>query len=227
MTRLLKGIHNSRPPQPRYTQTWNVDDVLKHIRRLGDNSQLSLKDLSKKLATLMAIVEASRTSDLHALDLRFRVYKPEGVYFTLPSLTKKREAGAPAKQLLFGAFPEDAKLCVAHCLRQYERITQEMRPENIKDPRPLFLSYVKPHKPVTSQRIAHWIKDFLSEAGVDTTIFKAHSVRGASTSAALTKGVSIQDILHTADWSSDSTFRRFYYRPAKENVFAHKLLTLK
>ena len=41
---------------------------------------------------------------------------------------------------------------------------------------PLFLSYVKPHKPVTSQRIAHWIKDSLKEAGVDTGTFKAHSV---------------------------------------------------
>ena len=37
------------------------------------------------------------------------------------------------------------------------------------------------------------------EAGIDVSIFKAHSVRGASTTAPLTKGVSVADILHTAE----------------------------
>ena len=54
---------------------------------------------------------------------------------------------------------------------------------------PLFISYIKPHKPVTLQRIAHWIKDLLGQAGVDTSVFKAHSVQGAAATAALNKGV--------------------------------------
>ena len=61
------------------------------------------------------------------------------------------------------------------------------------------------------------------EAGIDVSIFKAHSVKGASTTAPLTKGVSVADILHTADWSSDTTFRHFYYRPLG-NTYSHKLL---
>ena len=43
----------------------------------------------------------------------------------------------------------------------------------------------------------------LGRAGVDTDIFKAHSVRGASTSAAMRKGVPITDIMSIADWSSE------------------------
>ena len=54
---------------------------------------------------------------------------------------------------------------------------------------PLFISYIKPHKPVTLQRIAHRIKDLLGQAGVDTSVFKAHSVQGAAATAALNKGV--------------------------------------
>ena len=61
---------------------------------------------------------------------------------------------------------------------------------------------------------------------MDTDTFKAHSVRGASTTAALAKGVSLQDILHTADWSAESTFQRFYCQPEKENVYACTLLNL-
>ena len=84
------------------------------------------------------------------------------------------------------------------------------------DSNPLILSYIKPHRPITVQRIAHWIKDILEEAGVDTGTFKAHSVRGAATSAALAKGVSIEEILRTADWS---TFRRFYYTDPPGKMF--------
>ena len=61
------------------------------------------------------------------------------------------------------------------------------------------------------------MEDQLSEAGVDNSRFKAHSVRGAVTSAALNKGVTLGDILQVADWSSDSTFRRFYYRPTHDH----------
>ena len=48
-------------------------------------------------------------------------------------------------------------------------------------------------------------------------------MRGASTTAALSKGILVADILHTADWSSDTTFHRFYYRPS-DNTYSHKLL---
>ena len=64
---------------------------------------------------------------------------------------------------------------------------------------PLFILYIKPHKPVTLQRVVHWIKELLGQAGVDTSVFKAHSVRGASATVALNKGVSLADILQAAD----------------------------
>ena len=81
--------------------TWDVEMVTEFIISLGTNEQLSIKHLSQKLALLMVLVEASRTSELQALDLRFWVYKPEGILFKLPSLTKKRSPGLPPKQLFF------------------------------------------------------------------------------------------------------------------------------
>ena len=89
-------------------------------------------------------------------------------------------------------------------------MTEGWRKVDADKPAPLFLSYIKPHRPVMSQRLAHWVKDLLKEARVDTEIFKAHSVRGASTSAALKKRLHIKDILDTANWSQESTFQKFY-----------------
>jgi len=64
----------------------------------------------------------------------------------------------------------------------YKKVTQPFCQVTQEDPQPLFLSHVKPHKPVTLQWLAHWIKDMLVEEGID---MKAHSVRGVSSSAAL------------------------------------------
>ena len=226
VSRLMKGVHNSRPPEPQYSTTWDVSIVLSWIKKLGKNEDLSLKDLSGKLALLMALVSANRTSELQALDLRFRVYTPEGVRFKLASLTKKRKAGAPVRECFYVSFTKDTCLCVVQCLKAYEEATKNHRHMRPDIPAPLFLSYIQPHKPVTSQRIAHWIKDSIKRAGVDTSTFKAHSVRGASASAAASGGLHITDVLKTADWSRESTFKQFYYRPVAtaEKEFAHKVL---
>ncbi len=71
----------------------------------------------------------------------------------------------------------------------------------------LFLALIKPHNAVTPSTIARWIKLLLSKAGIDTNIFKAHSVRGAATSAAASAGVTMGDILSAADWSTDTVFK--------------------
>ena len=49
----------------------------------------------------------------------------------------------------------------------------------------------------------------MEEARIDIFIFKAHSVRGGVATGA---GVTSKDILDAANWSSEGTFQRFYYR---------------
>lgn len=61
---------------------------------------------------------------------------------------------------------------------------------------------------------------------MDANIFKDHSVRGVSASAAYERGASLQDISDLADWSTDSTFRRLYYRPKHHSGIAKTLLNL-
>lgn len=51
------------------------------------------------------------------------------------------------------------------------------------------------------------------EAGIDTKVFGAHSARGAMASKAFSLGARLEDIMNAADWSSDSTFKRFYFKP--------------
>ena len=73
----------------------------------------------------------------------------------------------------------------------------------------LFVSYVQPHKPVSGDTIKRWVKQVLTNAGIDTSTFTAHSTRSASTSVAANAGLPLQDIPQAAGWSSESTFYKF------------------
>ena len=73
----------------------------------------------------------------------------------------------------------------------------------------MFLTSKKPFK---GECPGYWIKDSLKKAGIDTNQFTAHFSRGASSSRASARGVPIADILKVANWSSRSTFERFYCR---------------
>ena len=92
----------------------------------------------------------------------------------------------------------------------------------------VFLSLIRPHHPVTWATIAGWLKQVLKEAGVSDE-FSAHSTRATAVSIAFDKGVSVSDIMKTADWSSESVFKKFYYKPSLSSVnsnrFAHAVLT--
>ena len=53
----------------------------------------------------------------------------------------------------------------------------------------------------------------LKQSSIDVDKFKAHSIRGASTSKAVNMGASINQIISTADWTNIRTFEKFYHRP--------------
>ena len=213
----MKGAFNLRPPLPRYSSAWYVKLVVSFIEWLGANESLYPKDLSQKLGFLLALTAMERVSEIVSHDLRYRRYLPKGVSFQLPDLTKKSSVGQNLKTSFHAGFQDNSNLCVVKCLKEYETRTLRFRPSDPSQPNKLVQSYIRPHKPISSAFLSRWLKDLISRAGIDTSIFKAHSVRGVSSSAAFEMGVSLQDILDLADWSTDSTFRRFYNKP-RHNV---------
>ena len=64
----------------------------------------------------------------------------------------------------------------------------------------------------------------MKSADIDTNTFSAHSTRGASTSKAKQVGVSALGILKAANWSSTSTFCRFYHGPLNSGLFGSEVL---
>ena len=182
--------------------------VLRYIEDWGPSASLSLKLLTLKLVMLMALIRPSRSADLASLQRDRWYYKPEGVVFLPAALAKQSSQGRTLREFFFPSFPENDTLCPVETLRHYERSTAALQP---KDTNKLYVAIRKPHQPVASCTIARWLKEILRLAGIDVSIFSGHSVRGASTSAAAGTGITMNDIMQAADWSSESVFRRFYY----------------
>ena len=218
----MQGVFNLRPPCPKYSFTWDVDTVLTYLCSLGPSENLSLKNLSLKLVTLMALASANRSSYLHALDLNFHRFTPEGVLFILPTLTKTRRSGPP-KESFYCSFKERT-LCPVLTLQIYEQSTSNLRSKESGE-KCLFISFKKPHKATCSASIARWLKTVLASAGIDTGHFKAHSTRAASASAAKSVGVSTKDIMSTADWSRENTFTKFYHKTIMQPTFGQAVLS--
>ena len=121
VTRLLKRIFNDRPPLPRYSHTWNVQIVLDYLISLGNNYDLSLKQLTWKTAMLLALTRLSRSADLSHLDIVWKQYKPDGAMFLSSALAKSPCQGKEIPGFFFPSFPDNIYLCSVRTLKDYEK----------------------------------------------------------------------------------------------------------
>ena len=154
ITRLIKGIFNVRPPIPRYSNTWDVQRVLNFLQSRGKSETLSLKWLTLKSVFLLAITRPSRSADLSQLDTSRMRPAGNGVSFLPSALAKQSRQGKPIETFFFPSFPQNPILCPVETISVY---IDQVRGNETK----LFLSFIKPHKAVTSSTIARWLRTVL------------------------------------------------------------------
>ena len=205
---LMSGVHNLRPPQAKYSFTWDIEVVLCLFKSWP--LDITPKQLTQKVTTLLALIGVPRGAELHLFDLNYMADHGDKLIFNLPGTVKNIKEGKKPIPLEFHTHKEDTKLCPVYSIHQYIKLTAPWRTEGV--PSAFFLSFQKPHKPVCKSTLARWIKDTLLQADVDTNVFKAHSLRGASTSKAFLKGLSVKEVVDHGKWSRESTWQKFYHK---------------
>ena len=184
-----------------------------------------IQDLTIKTTMMLALTRPCRGADLAALDLNNRRYIPEGVVFSPSHLSKQSRPAHHGVEFFFPYFKDDILLCPVETLRVYEQRTFNFcSSSGTSRANCLHRSFIGSHGPVSSSTIARWLKVCLKNAGVDTSKFQAHSVRAATTSKALLSGLTVEDILKAADWSSEGVFQKFYYKPKHSLAFGSSVL---
>lgn len=224
VVRFLKGVYNLRTPISRNTETWNVNLVLKYLRKLSPVKILSLKDLTLKLTMLLGLTNAARAQTLHVLSYKQLKKSSSGYLLKFNSLLKQSRPGFDCSCLVLKSYPPDRRLCIITVLKEYLARTKPCRKDSDDS---LLISYVKPYRPVSRDTISRWIRVVMSRSGIDIRKFTAHSVRAAATSKAKAMMVPISDILKTAGWSQESTFAKFYDKTIQgQNKFAEAVLRM-
>ena len=202
----MRSVYNSRHNLPRQHSTWDISVVLKYLERLSTIKYLSLQQLSHKLITLLAIVSSQRVQSLHALDLKYYTETRSSITFTIVKLLKhSKPSNKVNNTIVFKDYRENTKICPVLHIKHYIQRTKSLRNSS-----QLSINPQKPHGPISKDSLSRWIKLTLSKAGINTNIYKAHSTRAASTSAAAAASIDINKILKAANWTNASTFNKYY-----------------
>lgn len=222
MKRFFKGVSIAKPQTPRYDCTWDPQVVLSFLKNLYPNEDLSIENLTQKLIMLLALSTSQRLQTLSKISLDNIIRSNEDIQIKIPDRIKTSKINKLQPCLMIPFFQDQPELCVASTLEAYIEKTKSSR-KSVKE---LFITCKKPFRAASTQTLARWIKITLKNSGIDTSLFKAHSTRHASSSAAKRNGINVEIIRQTAGWTEKSlVFTKFYNRPLHDKtLFAKAVL---
>ena len=217
--RFMKGVFKNRPTLPRHVVMYDADIVLHYLKSLGDNTELELEMLTKKLCTLLCLLSGQRAQAIPALTLDMCYRDPVGSEYVIyvDRVMKTTKPGHHVKPLELMAFPLEPTLCIVGCLDEYVARTSKLRSQQ-----QLIISF-KTFKAVEKATIARYVLHILQQSGIDVTVFTCHSTRSASTSKANNNGLLFKDIARAAGWRTEGVFQRFYNKPIRKTLGASVL----
>ena len=127
--RLLKGVFEDKPFLPRYGKTWDLNVLLCFLRTLPEYDMISLKELTYKLAVLVAILSGQRCQIIDALSIEENCMSLEDdrCTFFISTLLKQSKPGTHLKPIELRAYPPDPKLCVVLCLKACLKVAASLR----------------------------------------------------------------------------------------------------
>jgi len=145
---LMKGVFNKRPPKPRYMFIWDVQKVLEYLGSLN-SEKITNKLLTIKLTLLLALTSASRAHEICYLDTNYLIKHSSCYTFHFEKLTKTAKPGNSRPVIKFEHFL-DKNLCVCHHIDLYLERSKSWRKEETQ----LLISFIKPHKAVTTASVS-------------------------------------------------------------------------
>ena len=176
---------------------------------------------------LLSLVTAQRGQTLHQLDINLMSTYDSSIVFTFNKPLKQSNPRTQVKPLVLKAYTHDESLCVFSTLKEYLQRTEALRVTGSQ----LLISFQKPHKAVSRDTISRWIRTVMQLSGINLDVYKVHSTRAASVSAAHRAQVPVQEILRKAGWSSAQTFAIYYDKnldtsESSTSQFQEAILTL-
>ena len=145
-----------------------------------------------KTTTLLCLLTGQRNHTIHKFDTQFLQKLPNMYRVTVREKSKHTKPCLHQEPFECHNEPDKA-LCI------YEHLSEYIdRTKPLGDCSKLLVSYIRPHKAVSKDTVARWLKVTLGFSGIDMEKFTAHSYRAASTSSNKAAGLNLTEILKTA-----------------------------
>ena len=163
--------------------------------------------MTEKITVLLLILSERRKQTLLAIKIdNVKIYEDKLIILPNSSL-KHTKPSRPLQAIVYHKFNGNPKLCVVECAKLYIEIRRELVPPEIKQ---FLVTYGKPHKTASDDTMSRWIKNTISNTGIDIHVFKAHSTRSDSSSIAKQVGIPYTGILKRGSWRGANTFTKHY-----------------
>lgn len=232
---MSSSFYQQRPPIPRYSVVFEWAPFEGYLTTLVPLTSLDQALLTRKTLTLLKMVTLARGIELADLTmggiefrqgrliLRCLMTKGTGVMSNFQKSTIHPVVVDPCRV---------AALCPVSHLWRYLTLTKSQRRAPpapggnrlLIDKRPVFLYVNGSGRPLTAQRIAKMVKMVMTDGGVDTTVYKSHSLRAVCATRAIEAGAALDDVLKQGGWSSDFVFRKFYDLAPPKVAFTDSVL---
>jgi site-specific recombinase XerD len=207
-------------------ETWDTDVLANYIKQnLSPLTELPLYELQQKLILLLCLHTMWRPrSDIGRLQFRDTLirYSPKDQFLVGAVLHIRKPKEAQQKTIQLGLLQDDQQieLCVVRCLERFIKETTSFRSTLAIDHTLLLTHLNKPGElqptSIQPKTAAAWVQSHMLKAGISKE-YTAHSIRAASSTKAVQKGVSISSVEHHANWSQGSnTFEKYYYKPVSQ-----------
>ena len=179
---------------PRYDQFFSLNPLLQWLKNLGGFpfAQLPVGDLLDAAVLALRMGNLMRSGDISRV--AWGIWTLEGMYF-LKVVTK---GGAPRVVSIQGLTFD---LVLAYVWRHRNCPGVKM-----------FRQLPHPAFPQGAERLAKRTLKVMESVGLDTTIFKAHSVRGASATFFMQAGVPKELVQARGGWTTQETVLQYYSR---------------
>jgi integrase len=200
LTMFAKGAQNLAPLPKEKISVWNPEQVLERLRNQPRPS--AFLSCAREALVLLLLATGWRIDDVWKLGMKAIFSEDRVTVF----FQEKRKCKVKKKHTLsraISSFPSDKRVCPVEALKTYVEKAKKVRKDH------LFLFVSSLGFRASKDTLRRWTRDFLLKCGITAS---AGSCRSAATSSALERNWPMDQILASAGWSSENTFRRFYER---------------
>ncbi len=192
-SKLLKTLLSelkSQQSQPKYDLFFDIKPIFMEGVRLASGD--SEEDLRLAALVLLRLTTFSRSADIETM-LPGIIRAQDSFLIRLSSKGNKSRTLAVTGWTLFALLNYLSHVMLTPCEAFFRTLECHSRP-------------------LTSERLAKLVLLLMNRLGLDTDLFKAHSLRGAAASFALGMGASPQFVRQRGAWRSDVVFDEHYGR---------------